>query len=245
MFLLFPIRRTLGNILQRGAIKSWCESWNNFFTKSPYVHQLLRCFYNHSTVFTNYVRLLLRNQCHQFILHNIGSIFIKSVDFVFHSSSDIANEQSYQIQSALINILKFVDRFYWNFDILYDNNQPPNFSMASYQVLEGSRNILARLGLTKFHHANDPTNIFFTTILTHYSLLISFVFGFLSVVYLIIMNIDQTKFVLDAMMMTIGVPQFVGVYFSVWFNRDKVESLQLKLQEIIDKGIKMLTLSNI
>lgn len=59
------------------------------------------------------------------------------------------------------------------------------------------------------------------------------------------MNIDQTKFVLDAMMMTIGVPQFVGVYFSVWFNRDKVESLQLKLQEIIDKGIKMLTLSNI
>lgn len=108
--------------------------------------------------------------------------------------------------------------------------------MLNFQVLQSNRNIIARLGLTTSRFSNDPANTLLTTILTYYSLFISFVFGFLSVLLLIYINFDDLKFVLDASMMAIGVPQLLGVYLSVWLNRDKVDNLQLKLQEIIDKG---------
>lgn len=68
--------------------------------------------------------------------------------------------------------------------------------------------------------------------------MIAFGFGYVTCVILIFENISDLQFVLEAAL-SIGVPQFIGVYLSVRFNKDKVDKLHSKLQEIVDRGINL------
>lgn len=53
-------------------------------------------------------------------------------------------------------------------------------------------------------------------------------------------NIDDLPFVLEAAL-CVSMPQLIGVYLSVRINKDKVDKLHSKLQEIVDKGIEINT----
>lgn len=105
--------------------------------------------------------------------------------------------------------------------------------MAKFQVLQSNRRFIARIGLI-----TDPRNTFFMRVLTYSFIMIAFGFGFVTCLILVFENISDLQFVLEAAL-SIGVPQFIGLYLSVRFNKDKVDKLHAKLQEIVDKGIRI------
>lgn len=109
--------------------------------------------------------------------------------------------------------------------------------MSKFQVLRNSRLILACVGLTNSDHPNDPPYKLILSILTYCSLIISFGFGFISVLILVYENIDDLTFVMNEFLLAIAILQLIGIYFSVRFNMDKMETMQRMLQNIIDEGI--------
>lgn len=104
-------------------------------------------------------------------------------------------------------------------------------TMSKFQVLQSNRSFISRLGLI-----TDPRNTLFMRLLTYTFIILAFGFGYITSVILIFENIDDLEFILEAAL-SIGVPQFIGVYLSVRFNKNKVDELHARLQGIVDKGI--------
>lgn len=109
--------------------------------------------------------------------------------------------------------------------------------MSNLQVLKSNRYLLAQLGLPIPHHLNQPIK----TTIAYCCLLITFIFGFISVLINVYIHRDDYQFVLDGLMITVSIPQFLSVFWSIRLNMKHAETLQWKLQNLVDEGIKKIS----
>lgn len=114
-------------------------------------------------------------------------------------------------------------------------DQNKNEKIEKYLVLEYNRISMGWLGM-RTKNLNDPSNEFFSSLMSYYVLFIVVSFTIMSSVVYMYLNKSHFEIISESSLVAIAGVQVAGMFLTIGINNMEVKALFLKLQSIVDKG---------